>query len=95
MRFLQIAADGPAIAGFITTQWEIDVADQAREIRVPTLVVAGDADPTVPLAATRRLASLVPGARFEILEDVASHTEAGMGDPRLLQIVRDFLAADP
>jgi pimeloyl-ACP methyl ester carboxylesterase len=37
-------------------------------LRVPTLVVHGDADRLVPLAFGRATAAAVPGARFEIVE---------------------------
>ena len=60
---------------------------------MPTLVVASEADQTVPLALSRRLASLVPGARFEIVEG-ASHIEAAFMDPRVMRLVSDFLAED-
>ncbi len=35
------------------------------EIRVPTLVLAGDKDQVVPPEGTRQVAELIPGARFE------------------------------
>ena len=38
-------------------------------IRCPTLVLAGDRDRTVPLAAGRALARAIPGARFAVLAD--------------------------
>jgi pimeloyl-ACP methyl ester carboxylesterase len=89
MHFLSLAGDGAAVAGFLGSQ--IDVSEQARQIRVPTLVVAGDADHAVPLAGTRRLASTIPGARFEILQG-ASHLDASINDPRLMRMASEFLA---
>lgn len=38
------------------------------EIRCPTVVINGDADPMVTPAAARRLASAIEGARIEIIE---------------------------
>jgi pimeloyl-ACP methyl ester carboxylesterase len=52
------------------TLWAIarfDVRDRLGEIRCPTLVVAGDADSTVPLAAKRLLAERIPGSRLDII----------------------------
>jgi class 3 adenylate cyclase/pimeloyl-ACP methyl ester carboxylesterase len=91
MHFLQVAADGPQLAGFMRAHGQIDRTEQARRIQVPTLVVASDADRTVPLALSRSLASLVPGARFEIVEG-ASHIEAAAMDPRVMRMVSSFLA---
>ena len=42
--------------------------DALRSLTVPTLVVHGDADRLVPLAAGRATADAVPGARLEIIE---------------------------
>lgn len=39
-----------------------------RSLKVPTLVVHGDADRLVPIEFGRRTAELVPGARFEVVE---------------------------
>ena len=38
------------------------------QIRVPTLVIHGTADPLLPLAAGRETADLIPNARFEVIE---------------------------
>jgi pimeloyl-ACP methyl ester carboxylesterase len=42
------------------------VTDRLAEIRVPTLVLAGGKDQVVPPDQSRRVAELIPGARFEI-----------------------------
>ena len=39
-----------------------------RSLKVPTLVVHGDADRLVPIEFGRRTAELVPGARFEVVQ---------------------------
>jgi pimeloyl-ACP methyl ester carboxylesterase len=46
-------------------------ADRLRQVRVPTLVMHGDADTLIDPIGGRRTAELVPGARFELI--------AGMG----------------
>ena len=42
-----------------------DFTTRLPSLRLPTLVVCGDQDPGTPPAENRRLASLVPGARYE------------------------------
>ncbi len=91
MHFLGVSGDGPAMAGFIEAGGRIDVSAEAGRIRVPTLVVSGGADPALP--GGRLLASLIPGARFEILEG-AGHIEASNTDPRLRKLVSEFLAEE-
>jgi pimeloyl-ACP methyl ester carboxylesterase/DNA-binding CsgD family transcriptional regulator len=51
---------------------EIDVRDEARAVRCPTLVVHARGDLRVPFEEGRVLASLIPGARFLPLES-ANH----------------------
>ena len=42
----------------------VDVTDLARQLRVPTLVLHSRGDARVPFEEGRRLAALIPGARF-------------------------------
>lgn len=44
-----------------------DVHRRLGDIRCPTLVVAGDGDPTVPLAAKEALTRAIPGGRLVVL----------------------------
>jgi pimeloyl-ACP methyl ester carboxylesterase len=41
-----------------------DTLDKAHDIRIPTLIVHGDADEIVPFWMGRELANTIPGARF-------------------------------
>jgi pimeloyl-ACP methyl ester carboxylesterase len=93
MHFFSIAAKGPQLFGFFNALLDTDVSSEARRIRVPTLVVAGDADTTIPLDASRNLASLIPGARFEVVEG-ATHIGASIQDARVMRMVSAFLAED-
>ena len=47
----------------------IDSRPHLKDIRCPTLVVAGRQDAIMPLEVLRELADGIPGARFEVLED--------------------------
>lgn len=42
-------------------------AERLRALRVPTLVLSGDADRVVPVENAHRLAALIPGARLHVL----------------------------
>jgi pimeloyl-ACP methyl ester carboxylesterase len=66
--FMRRSMDGPDVARFDRVLIAIDVSDDAQKIRAPTLVLHSPTDPVVPFDLGRRLASLVPGARFEIVE---------------------------
>ena len=46
-----------------------DVRRRLGEVRCPTLVVAGDRDATVPLAAKRLLQQSIPGAELTVVDD--------------------------
>ena len=92
MHFFRVSGEGPAFASFVEASYQIDTSEDAKRIRVPTLVVAGGEDNPNPSSASRALAATIPGARFEILEG-ADHREV-VTDPRLRQMVSAFLAED-
>jgi class 3 adenylate cyclase/pimeloyl-ACP methyl ester carboxylesterase len=74
---------------------EIDVSDMLNEITVPTLVLHCRSDTTVPFDEGRRMAAMIPGARFVPLEG-RNHLilEDEPAWPRFLQEVREFLESD-
>jgi 3-oxoadipate enol-lactonase len=60
------------LAAYRATLWAIarfDVRARLGEIACPTLIVAGDADTTVPVASKRLLAERIPHSRLEIIAD--------------------------
>ena len=62
---LQRVATSPEVAARINNMnAAVDVSDLARQLRVPTLVLHAEGDRRVPMAEGRRLAGLIPGARF-------------------------------
>jgi class 3 adenylate cyclase/pimeloyl-ACP methyl ester carboxylesterase len=92
--FLRIMGNGPAVAGFLESLLDTDATELARRIEVPTLVIHGQEDTSIPLAHGRDLASLIPGARFEIIKG-ADHCESTYSAPRLRELVAQFLAPTP
>ncbi len=90
IHFLGLSADGAAMAGFFTASSGIDVSEEARRVRAPTLVVSPDSPGPFGLSGGRRLASLIPKARFEILKG-ADHIPASVSDPRLLEMALAFV----
>jgi pimeloyl-ACP methyl ester carboxylesterase len=66
--FFGRSGSGPAIAAFLRQHMAIDETEDARRIESPTLVIHARDDKTVLLEAGRELASLIPGAHFEVVE---------------------------
>jgi pimeloyl-ACP methyl ester carboxylesterase len=61
-------------------------ADALRQVRVPTLVIHGDADTLIEPIGGRRTAELVPGARFELIEGMSHDYPPQLWD-RLVDLV--------
>jgi pimeloyl-ACP methyl ester carboxylesterase len=78
-----------------TTAATLDVTDLAPRVRAPTLVLHATGDAVQPFDQGRRLAALVPGARFVSLES-RNHVllESEPAFARLMDEVRRFLAGD-
>jgi 3-oxoadipate enol-lactonase len=72
-RVRTMLASTPAVgyAGCCGVIERMDQLDQLGAIRAPTLVVAAAHDPATPPEHGERIASAVPGARIEIIEDAA------------------------
>lgn len=91
--FIQRSGSGPAIAGFLLdpVALDIDTRDLAQGLEVPTLVIHGTRDTAIPIdEGGRELASLIPGARFEVLQG-ADHAEATGESPRVSELIDAFL----
>jgi pimeloyl-ACP methyl ester carboxylesterase len=63
---------------------------KARKVKAPTLVVHGELDRVIPLAAARELVRRVPGWELEVLEGVG-HVPMMETPNVFLRAVRDFL----
>jgi pimeloyl-ACP methyl ester carboxylesterase len=92
--FLRISGEGPAVAGFFQAMLGIGTKELAARIEVPTLVIHGREDRVVPLESGRDLASLIPGARFEIISG-ADHMQGAFNSPRTRELIAEFLAPVP
>jgi 3-oxoadipate enol-lactonase len=96
-RWLQVrntvAATSPA--GYIAGARAIidfDVLDRLPQVRTPTLVVCGDDDPGTPAEGNRKIAELIPGARYEEISP-ARHIPM-MEHPEIFnRILLEWLAA--
>jgi pimeloyl-ACP methyl ester carboxylesterase len=56
---------------FLDAFLDHDTSDRLPEIAAPTLVLAGGRDPTARPPLGRAVAELIPGARFEVMEEEA------------------------
>ena len=80
-------------ARMLETFYQVDVSELARQLDLPTLVLHPRGDARVPYEEGRRLAALIPGARFVTL-DSRNHVLLA-GEPAfdaLLAELRGFLA---
>lgn len=90
--FIRRSANGPQLAGFMRAQIDIDVREEARQIRVPTLVIHGRDDATVALEAGRELAALIPNAQFEIVD--GGHREGTGNSVATRKRILEFLSTE-
>ena len=93
------AASAPAIPSLMSKRIRdartLDpVADCAR-ITAPTLVISGEEtlDRVVPVQTTRRYASLIPGARYELM-NATGHLGVLTQPERFARLVGDFVHAN-
>ena len=87
---LRLCCDGPNVANYFRITNRLDVVEQAKKIKVPTLVIQARDDQVTPLEGGRELASLIAGSRFEIVE--GGHREGTASTAQTRQLVLDFLS---
>ena len=78
-QLLAIIADGSRVA-------------RLKTIKVPTLVVHGGSDPLVPKQGSEDIARNIPGARLEIIEEMA-HDLPPSQVGRMVELISDHAAA--
>jgi pimeloyl-ACP methyl ester carboxylesterase/DNA-binding CsgD family transcriptional regulator len=91
----RLSASPENAATILETLYQIDVTGEAQRIRTPTLVMHMRDDARIAFEEGRRLAALIPGARFVPLEG-RNHVLLGTEPawPRFLEAFRAFLAED-
>ena len=62
-------------------------------VRQPTLILAGDDDPIIPLINARVMAGLIPGARLHVYH--GGHVELVLSPDLLAPLIAEFLTEDP
>jgi 3-oxoadipate enol-lactonase/4-carboxymuconolactone decarboxylase len=70
---------------------QADLTDRVGRVRAPTLVISGELDEATPPASGSQLASLIPGATFELLAGV-SHIFSVEKPRELAALIDDFVA---
>jgi len=85
MRVRHYAAELSAMKGYA----DVDVAEYARQVSVPTLVLHGSNDREVPVEWGRELTRTIPGARLEVF-DGESHSLV-IRDRKARERVIDFI----
>lgn len=74
LQLLELAAPRPPLAVLATgLDWlrDVDLSSAAKQIKAPTLLMHGAADPLMPLAAAEALAKLIPTAQLAVFADCA------------------------
>ncbi|MBS1129810.1 MAG: carboxylesterase BioH (pimeloyl-CoA synthesis) [Proteobacteria bacterium] len=93
LELLKLADPRPAGAVLATgLNWlrDIDLRDIAPQVKAPTLLIHGGADPLMPLGAAKALTTLIPGASLEAFADCA-HAPFISRPDEFLATVRRFL----
>ena len=87
-----LTADADSAARTLAAFQRVDVTAQARQLRVPTLVLHARGDAAVPFEEGRLLASLIPGAVFVPLNsDNHVLLDSEPAWPQFLEALRSFL----
>lgn len=82
-----------SVVGYLSTcaaLRDTDFSDVLPTITVPTLTVVGDQDGSTPPDTVKKGADLIPGARFEIIEDCA-HLPCIEQPEALAQLIQNFM----
>jgi poly(3-hydroxyalkanoate) depolymerase len=93
MHAQQRLARPPSPGGYlaqIAATWTYSGFPALRRVRAPTLVLAGDDDPIVPLVNARLLARLIRGAEVHVIEN-GGHLFLLDGTPGVGLLITEFL----
>ena len=81
---------GPEMRAIMPALWTVDTRAWLPQVRLPTLVLAGSADPVVPVTHARALHAAIPGADLVIIEG-AGHVPVSERRPEVAEAVGRFL----
>ena len=90
MRRILTATPSEGYAGCCDAIAEMDLTPDLPSIVAPTLVLSGEQDPATPPEHGRRIAELIPGARFEIVSPAAHIATIERPDLTTAMILRFF-----
>jgi len=90
MRATLIATPREGYASCCEAIAAMDLTPDLPGIRAPALVVSAAEDPAVPPEHGRRIAELIPGARFEVIPDAAHIANIEQAD-RITGLIEGFL----
>lgn len=90
MRAMLIATPREGYAGCCEAIAAMDLTADLPTISAPTLVVSAAEDPSIPPEHGRRIAELIPGARFELVEH-AAHIASIEQAEEITALIRGFL----
>jgi len=93
-RWERLSVSPGSLLSLIDAMQEIDTTEDARKIRVPTLVIHRTGDRTIPREAGRSLAKLIPGAKYREHEGIDHAPMVGDGQ-RIVNEVFEFVASLP
>jgi pimeloyl-ACP methyl ester carboxylesterase len=89
-RWERLSVSPGSLLSLIDAMQEIDVTEDAKAVRVPTLVIHRSGDRTIPPEAGRALAELIPGAKYSEHEGVDHAPMIGDGK-RIVDEVLSFV----
>jgi 3-oxoadipate enol-lactonase len=72
---------------------ELDTLPRLGEIRVPTLVMTGDADVSTPVAAAQLIANAIPGAVLKVMAGaphMAPYEKPELFNPLVIEFLRSI-----
>lgn len=76
---------------FFEDSQKIDGYENMDQIKIPTLIVHGDADDVVPIEQSKKAASLIKGCKLEIIEG-EGHNFSGPGQfEKMVRLIAEFL----
>ena len=88
------ATEGAHVAMGLAGWLGIDVREQAKALRCPTLVIHGDGDKRVPYAQGEQAARVIPGARL-VTVGAGGHLLPARDPVAFCRMVREFTAVAP